>query len=310
MAYWWTQPAHSKQVRKSEKDQAALPLQVRQTDKPYGGGQNVWVKKFDPDTAKIVSRFKADDYQPRNDGWIVVKEPRAQFFMKDGRAISVEGESGEIIMDDNHKTGMKALAGSRDTPSRGRLYNVTIYMYHGIDRPEEQLDEAYRDEKGKPINPAMTITLNNASFDNQTFKIYSEGFGKGKRHVEADMVPVMLRGEDYDFDGKGLVIRWNERDRRRQLRGGGPREALAGKHPDLPRGARGRGGRARGRGLAPGSKRPPPPLPRRPRRRPRAEPESGRGPLGPRRPSPAGSASARPRLRRLSRVTTVRFRSS
>ena len=85
-------------------------------------------------------------------------------------------------------------------------------MYHEIDRPEEQLDE-----RGELPRPAMTITLNNASFDNQTFKIYSEGFGRGKRHVEADMVPVTLRGDDYDFDGKGLVIRWNERDRRLQL---------------------------------------------------------------------------------------------
>ncbi|MDB5318866.1 MAG: hypothetical protein JWN40_497 [Phycisphaerales bacterium] len=227
MAYWWTQPTHSKQVRKSDKDQAALPLKDRETNKPYGGGQNVWVKKFDPDTAKIVSRFKANDYQPRNDGWIVVKQPRAQFFMKDGRAISVEGESGEIIMDDNNKTGMKALAGSQDTPSRGRLYNVTIHMYHEIDRPEEQLDET-----GTLPRPAMTITLNNASFDNQTFKIYSEGFGKGKRHVEADMVPVTLRGDDYDFDGKGLIIRWNERDRRLQLLEVAHGETLTIKHPN------------------------------------------------------------------------------
>src|SRR5258706_8490373 len=232
MAYWWTQPANSKTLRKSDKNQAALPLKDRQTEKSYGPGQNVWVKKFDPDTAKIVSRFKADDYQPRNDGWVVVKQPRAQFFMKDGRAISVEGESGEIIMDDNNKTGMKALAGSRDTPSRGRLYNVTIHMFHAIDRPEEQLDDSYRDADGKPLRPGMTITLNNASFDNQTFKIYSEGFGKGKKHVEADQVPVTLRGDDYDFDGKGLVIRWNERDRRLQLLEIAHGEKLTTWHPN------------------------------------------------------------------------------
>ena len=208
LAYWWTQPANSKKLRKTEKGDTALPLQARQTDKPYGPGQNVWVKKYDADTAKIVSRFRADDYQPRNVGWVTVKQPRAQFFLNDGRAISVEGESGEVIMDDNSKTGMKALSGSRDTPSRGRLYNVVIHMYHEIVRPEEQLDEEYLKSKaeGKPV-PAMTITLNNASFDNQTFKIYSEGFGKGKHHVEADQVPVKLVGDDYLFDGRGLVIR-------------------------------------------------------------------------------------------------------
>jgi hypothetical protein len=234
LAYWWTQPANSKVLGRSEKTDAALPLRDRQTEKPFGPGQNVWVKKYDADTAKIVSRFRADDYQPRNDGWVTVKQPRAQFFLNDGRAISVEGESGEVIMDDNAgKTGMKALAGSRDTPSRGRLYNVVIHMYHDIVRPEEQLDEEYLKSKAKdkPI-PAMTITLNNASFDNQTFKIYSEGFGKGKHHVEADQVPVKLVGDDYLFDGRGLVIRWNERDRRLQLLEIAHGEQLTIKHPN------------------------------------------------------------------------------
>ena len=233
LAYWWTQPVHSKRISKADRNQAALPLTARETDKPYGPGKNVWIKKFDADTAKIASRFKANEYTPRNDGWVVVKQPRAQFFMKDGRAISVEGETGEVIMDDN-KQGIKALSGSRDTPSRGRLYNVTIHLYHDVDRPEEQLDEEYLQSKKESDAPhlGMTITLNNASFDNQTFKIYSEGYGRGKNHVDADQVPVTLRGEDYDFDGRGLVIRWNERDRRLQLLEVAHGERLIIKHPN------------------------------------------------------------------------------
>ena len=234
MAYWWMQPTERMKVKKGNTPDAALPLVQRDTDKPYGPGKNVWIKKFNEDTARLASRFKANDYQPRNDGWILVKQPRAQFFMNDGRAILIEGDTGEVIMDDNDKKGMKAFSGSRDTPSRGRLYNVTIYIYHDVEHPEEQLEPSALAAKKREDAPhlGMTIKLNNASFDNQTFKIYSEAYGRGKNHVEADQVPVVLRGEDYDFDGRGLLIRWNERDRRLQLLEVAHGDRLIIKHPN------------------------------------------------------------------------------
>lgn len=231
LAYWWMQTPPAAQKQRAASTQG-MELRPNEADTVYGPGSNVWIKKYNEETTNLASRFKADSYKPRNDGWVVVKNPRAQFFMNDGRAIFIEGDTGEIIMDDN-KTGMKALSGSRDTPSRGRLYNVKIRLFHDITEPERQLDEEYlnsNDEK-RP-KPAMTITLNNASFDNQTFKIYSEAYGKGKGHVAADMVPVTLRGDDYDFDGKGLVIRWNERDRRLQLLEVAHGEKLTIKHPN------------------------------------------------------------------------------
>lgn len=217
MAYWWMQNPPAAQKQRAANSGNGLALTANESDKAYGEGANIWIKKYNEETTNLASRFKADNYKPRQDGWVVVKNPRAQFFMNDGRAIFIEGDNGEVIMDEN-KTGMKALAGSRDTPSRGRLYNVKIRLFNNITDPEAQLDEAVVDGPNpeKPSIPGMTITLNNASFDNQTFKIYSEAYGKGKGHVAADMVPVKLRGDDYNFDGKGLVIRWNERDRRLQ----------------------------------------------------------------------------------------------
>lgn len=226
MGYWWMQDSPKGKVASKDKGGAAQPLVNRETKDPYGPGKNVWVKKYDDETGLLASRFKADDYQPRNDGWMVVKQPRAQFFMDDGRAISVEGESGEIIMDDPaNKQGAKALAGSRDTPSRGRLHKVIVKLWYDIRVPEEQLDDEYI-RKHDP-RPALTITLPNAAFDNQTFKIHSEG----TKQVKADQVPVTLRGEDYDFDGRGLTIRWNERDRRLQLLEIAHGERLVIKHP-------------------------------------------------------------------------------
>src|SRR5215218_5940140 len=142
LAYWWMQPAasHKKAGKGGGGAPApALTLAKKDSDRVYGPRKNAWVKKYDVETAKLSSRFKASDYQPRNDGWVVVDRPRAQFFMKDGRALCIEGDTGEVIMDDGQKKGMSALSGTRDTPSRGRLHGVTIYLYHDITEPETQL---------------------------------------------------------------------------------------------------------------------------------------------------------------------------
>src|SRR6185369_13823696 len=67
--------------------------------------------------------------------------------------------------------------------------------------------------------PTIVAKMNNAAFDNDTFRIATEAFDDPAtgQHVDADQVPVIVRGRDYDFDGRGLVIKWNERDRKLQL---------------------------------------------------------------------------------------------
>src|SRR5262249_46317709 len=65
-----------------------------------------------------------------------------------------------------------------------------------------------------------------------TFRIYSDGFtGPDGKYVEPDQVPVIVRGVDYDFDGRGLTIRWNERDQHLQLLEVAHGEKLVVKNP-------------------------------------------------------------------------------
>lgn len=217
MGYWWMQP--NRAAKKPPADESRQPLTPAPNDsgKMYGPGKGAWVKRYDTDTAQLLSRFKADDYQPRNDGWVVVKNPRAQFFMKDGKAISIEGDTGEIVMDDQNRGGAKGLPAAKDTPSRGRLHNVRIKLFHEITSPEKQMEEQATAEFLKE-HLGLTISLENAAFNNESFKITSEPIkGRGGRPtIPADEVPVTLRGVDYDFDGRGLTILWNERDRRLQ----------------------------------------------------------------------------------------------
>ncbi|MEZ0263454.1 MAG: hypothetical protein ACAI43_01910 [Phycisphaerae bacterium] len=222
MGYWWMQKPARPQAKAPGAEQRQQPLAPTANDsgKPYGAGKGAWVKRYDLETAQLISRFKAEDYQPRSDGWVVVKKPRAQFFMKDGRAISIEGDTGEIIMDDPGRRGSKGMpAGKAETPSRGRLHNVVIKLFHDIDVPEKQLeDEVTSSPEFAKNHIGLTIALENAAFNNESFKITSEAFKDRTtgRTVPSDQVPVVMRGVDYDFDGKGLTILWNERDRRLQ----------------------------------------------------------------------------------------------
>jgi hypothetical protein len=229
VVYWWVQPAKRAGHGRNAAGGPAPRLAQRETEKPYGPGKGVWVKRYSEETAAIISRFKADEYKPRNDGWVEVRNPRAQFFMKDGRAITVEGDTGEVILDDKAKrTGMKALSGSQETPSRGRLHHVRVRLFHDVVDPEVELEEG----RATPKLPALTVTLNNAAFDNQTFRIYSEAYREGRTRVDGDQVPIVLLGEDYNFWGRGLTIRWNERDQRLQLLEIAHGERLEIKHPD------------------------------------------------------------------------------
>jgi hypothetical protein len=170
-------------------------------------GDDAWVKRYDSKTGELASQFTGEQYEPVGGGMVHVVKPKADFFSNDGKQkIRVEGATGNVQMTlpQNEKSGggmpnkMQA-----DAPSRGKLQDVVISVFEPLDAAE----------------PTIVARMNNAAFDNDTFRIATEAYddpATGK-HVEADQVPVIVRGKDYDFDGRGLVIKWNERDRKLQL---------------------------------------------------------------------------------------------
>src|SRR3712207_3476368 len=86
-------------------------------------------------------------------------------------------------------------------PSRGRLDDARRQLAETADAPAPMLD----------------MTMPNAAFDNESFRIYTEGYtDKDGTQVPPDQVKVTVRGK-YEFDGRGLTIRWNDRDRRLEL---------------------------------------------------------------------------------------------
>jgi hypothetical protein len=201
LVYWLVQPpptvSQVQRQRPIEVVPATRPVGA-ETPSIVGAGEGVWVKRFNQDTGALLSQFRGARFDPPGDGTYRVTKPEAEFFLGNGQFLRVRGQSGVIVTDAAAMSQDDLQSTPTTPPSRGELENVTIELFDRIDA----------------TNPMLTVELPNAAFDNDTFRIYTQDYRADGRTIAADQVPVKVRGVDYDFDGKGLTIRWNERNAR------------------------------------------------------------------------------------------------
>lgn len=206
--YFWMQPKLAPR-NASARSVTTAPADLKQSDRStasvVGAGEDVWVKTYDEKTGRLAFQLRAARYDPRPDGNSVdVMRPQAELFMgeeTDLRVLRIEGETGRVVMptDAAQRGDIRAQTGA---PRRGELKGVRISMFDAADMSR----------------PILVCRVNNVSFDNDTFRIATEGFTDGSgAPVPADEVPVEVRGDEYDFDGRGLIIRWDGMDRRLAL---------------------------------------------------------------------------------------------
>lgn len=171
-------------------------------DRVIGAGDNVWVKSFDKTSGRVTNEFRAARYEPRSDDTVNVTQPQARFYLDDGGVLTIEAARGRVVIPPS--TGQReTLRDSRgQVPTRGELYEVTLSLL----------------KTAEATDPIIKCTMNNIVFDNDTFRISTEAYTDAAGNtVPADRVEIRVRGQEYDFDGSGLVIRWDEVDRRLQL---------------------------------------------------------------------------------------------
>jgi hypothetical protein len=174
---------------------------------PAGRGDRPWIRNIDR-LGRLASRFKADEYQPRGNGRVHVIQPRAEFFQYSGghqQKVAIEGETGDIEVQEPADSGSaKFEKGTAGPPKRGRIKRgvnpVTIRLYPDIAAPSPQKDHV-----------SITLTTDNLYFDNEKFEIKTDAIvdQNGNEIVPADQVPIHVTG-DYEFDGTGLVLHWND----------------------------------------------------------------------------------------------------
>ena len=169
-----------------------------------GRGTGAWMTSFDRNTGLPKTRFRGDEFTPKGGDQILVDRPLAEFYIGDDRSsvIRIAGKTGLVIIP-GQGPRIRADFSSTPTqpPSRGSMRDVTVTYFP----TREDLEQNH---------PQLILTLNNAYFDNETFEIATEDYTDDQgRVVPAREVPVVVRGDTLDFDGRGLQIRWDDQRR-------------------------------------------------------------------------------------------------
>jgi len=170
-----------------------------------GRGERAWANSFD-DKGRLTSQFRAVEYTPQPDRSFKVERPVNVFYLNDGQFMVVTGDTGTVYVDavtaSKDPMSTNPLPVTMQSPNKGILHNVHIKLFPTRDAEQ----------------PTLWVDVNNIAFDNDTLRIYTQGYtDESGAPVSADQVPVTVRGDDYEFDGSGLTLNWNDRDRRLQL---------------------------------------------------------------------------------------------
>jgi lipopolysaccharide export system protein LptA len=181
-------------------------------------GTDGFVKSYDSKTKQLANEFRAATYEPQPDGTINMTQPDADFFLGGGQVLRIHGETGMVV--DPNAAGGK-LQGQSQMPSRGNMQHCVLRLF----------------KAASDTVPQFTCWVNNLAFDNDTTTIVTQDCdlpdGHGNLvHTPFDQVPVHVIGIDYDFDGRGLTIKWNERDRHLEKLIIAHGEQLIIKHPN------------------------------------------------------------------------------
>src|SRR6185312_6574014 len=203
MGYWSMQPTTpAASITHREATVAPPPSD---NDSAYSGVHDSgvgWVLDHD-DRGQVKTAFKGDHYHPKPDGTVDVVNPVAKFFLANHQHIEIQGQTGNVVLKGATGAGNAGLMTGGATavvPTRGRLDHVVVTL----------VDE---------ITNKITLTMRtrNAVFDNETFCVSTEGYrDENGQFIAGDQVPVHVTGQIH-MEGRGLTVRWNDRDGRLEL---------------------------------------------------------------------------------------------
>jgi hypothetical protein len=209
IGYWTIQPATNTTASVDNQPVKVGPAPKRNDPNQLGNGlrsgENAWLRQHDL-SGVITSEFKGDAYHPRPNGTVDVANPTGIFYLANHQRLEVRGKTGNVVLKevpDPAKSAFGAPGASSPPPSpptRGRLDDVTVTLFD--------------DTRDKGHQAVLTMTTNNVVFDNESFRIFTQGYrDESGKMIDNDQVPVIVHGE-IEMHGRGLRARWNDRDGR------------------------------------------------------------------------------------------------
>ena len=179
---------------------AMAPPSTQKSESVVGSGDEVWIQSFDKTTGLLVNEFKAARYDPPKDGVVYVIQPEARFYSTSGEVMVISARDGQVVMPEQTKKSDRMDQIQGDVPSRGTLNDVTLSLLASAD--------------ADPEKPKLTCKVPIISFDNDALRLNTVQTEIDGRIVPADRVPIVVTGDEYEFEGEGLSMRWNQRDQR------------------------------------------------------------------------------------------------
>ena len=171
----------------------------------FGRTQAAWVMTYDKRTGLPQARFRGEQFTPQQGDQVLVERPQVEFFLGKERTevVRIVGKTGLVIMPGaGPRIRSDFTSTPSQAPSRGEMRDVTVTYF-----PTQQAAAANRAD--------MTLTLDNAYFDSDLYEIATESYVDIEGNTVAGKdVPVILTGESFEFDGRGLLIRWDEHSQR------------------------------------------------------------------------------------------------
>ncbi len=203
-AFLWFQRDVPVAVNRDKPQPASRPAPASQLGS-IGRTESGYAITYDKHTGLPQARFRGEQIIPQEGDQVFVEKPEVEFFtgqMRD-QVIRIVGESGLVIIPgEGPRIRPDLTATPMRAPTRGEMRNVTVTYF----RSREDVIAN---------RPELTLTLNNAYFDSELFEIATESYvDENGRTIPGEEVPVVVRGESFEFDGQGLLIRWDEHSQR------------------------------------------------------------------------------------------------
>jgi hypothetical protein len=199
---------------------------------PEGGGlgdgigpsHDVSFRVFDPDTNLPVAQVAIGSYRRTSETEVSLRDVTVGISIQGGAAAVITSPKGTVRVDPPTGDELREVdADSLAAADRARLQDVMIRWYATTADVDQD-------------RPRLEAWVDNIVFDSSRLTVRTGDTTLEGRTVLGDDVPVIVRGEDLDFDGLGLIVEWDQVNKRPslvQVPGGG-RLALKNTEAFLP----------------------------------------------------------------------------
>ena len=189
-------------------DAPVRPTLPRRAD--GGGGtigdvEGVTLRTHDPASGAPVAEIHVGQYRRKSDREIDLTRITATVLAGDG-LVTLNAPTGRVLVEAAADRPDRIDADTIGLADVARLQDVTLRYF-----------AAPSDAAAGPEAALFTLRVDNLVFDNSRFSLYTDDTTIDGKTVLADDVPVYVRGRDYDFDGRGVLIRWDGKTRQPTL---------------------------------------------------------------------------------------------